>query len=274
MGDRRDEIVLHLVGRAQLVSHEIDVLRQFGDLIVIFLRLHPGRQVSPGDALRDLIDLPDRLDDGVDERDTGDDHDEPDGKEHDEQRKQDADDLQVRLVHRYDIAHRAERLIALHQAMCAGVDRLSVDVPAAEIGTPGAVFHRLVEVGHRLVFDREPGARDDHMAGGVDDPDIHDVLVFKALDIETGRIFEGRIVRLRDEKLSDRVRVHVLDRVVCRGTVIVTADHEDGDKYQKQDRHDERRTGGEPAAIDAGQMEPFSGLLFVHAFSSVQLTHL
>ena len=274
VGDRGDEVVLHLVGRAQFIGHEIDVLRQFGDLVVVLLRLHPGGHVSPGDTLRDLIDLPDRLDDGVDERDTGDDHDEPDGEEHDEQREQDADDLQIRLVHRHDIADRAERLIALHEAMCAGVDRFSVDVPAAENSTAGAVFHRFIEIGHRLVFDRETGARDDDMAGGVDDPDIHDVLVLKALDIEPGRVFEGRVVGLRDEKLPDGIRVHILDCVVCRGAVIVPADDEDRDKYQKEDRHDEHRAGGEPAAVDAGQMEPFSGLLFVHAFSSVQLTHL
>ena len=107
MGDRGDEVVLHLFGGAQFPGHVVDGVAQIADLVVFGL-VNAHGEVALSDLPGALAQLPHRHQDGPDEvhaRQGEQQHDEgPGGYQH----ENDEGDLPVGHLHGHQVPHRAD----------------------------------------------------------------------------------------------------------------------------------------------------------------------
>ena len=234
MGNRRDEVIFHLLGVTQLLRHIVDGGAQLADLIVI-VGIQPHIKVALGDLPGGPAHLAHRRDDGIHEVAAGIQHKQQNSQRHQRSKYRDEGQLPVNGLHR-DHIPQPQQVLSRKRGK-HGHSHNFLAVPSPGKGADTAVCSRVGQVGHGGILRQKPAGGEEHRPFAVYGHQLYAVPVLKILYqlIQPGIKVAARIGRGAFQAGAYRARADVLG-----GTIVVERMHGGGntDDHGHHDDHD------------------------------------
>ena len=234
VGNRRDEVIFHLLGVTQLLRHIVDGGAQLADLIVI-VGVQPHIKVALGDLPGGPAHLAHRRDDGIHEVAAGIQHKQQNSQRHQRRKNGDQGQLPVDGLHRDHIPQPQKVLARKGGKHGHSHDLLALPPPGK--GAAFAVFPCHGQVRHGGILRHKPTGGKEHLPLGIQRHQLYPVPVLKILYqlIQPGIKVAARIGRgaFQAGAYRSRPRADVLG-----GTVIVEGMHGGGNGYDHGHHND------------------------------------